>query len=578
MISVSHPSRAGSHKLLGILPRQGVQKRKAAPTPNTKSRLLTPEQITARLALSTSVNALLEVISTQFQGFNETNLGLALFRCGEFRLADADGSALLQQSTVVAQLIAAVRQNTAFLNPKQLAEVIWGLAQIDYAVDVDLMDNLAVQVYNKLASFTAQQLACTLWGFARLGYVPAPRLSRDAHTSLLRNLHYFTPKYVCDMLWSFARMEFRPDDALLQGAQQMVSEHIDDLSLEDLIQFLWSYSQFHFQPNVLILDMVVQRLTQSLHICNPETVVSVFPVLTSLAYIPPSSLVASVVEAVRTKMSQIPFAGLCRFLESLIEQNFHPGANFLLAVEDTLLELTSLLSAEELAQTLKAFSVFNHHTSLPTLRKCAVQIDSQLSLFDIKQLSEILWSYALFSQCTADVWNTITTQFLHIVEQAPGSMDERSLCLIYQVYLLLDALVAGLPGYTVPSKLMVHGWNAWKGHLDRELTSTSQMYLDVDRCLKFAGVACSQKRLTDNGLFVVDFALLQLPKVVIMVNDSKICFGNNFQPHGEVAFKTRLLEAHGLKVISVNYHDWQGRRTDVEKTLYLQSLLKAITR
>ena len=105
----------------------------------------------------------------------------------------------------------------------------------------------------------------------------------------------------------------------------------------------------------------------------------------------------------------------------------------------------------------------------------------------------------------------------------------------------------------------------WRGLVDD--TRTSNFHRDVANTLDRLGENHVVEGATDDGLFRVDCLLADRRVAVEADGPSHFLAGR--APNGKTRLRRRLLEARGLRVVSVPYFEWRRLATDAAKDAYL---------
>ena len=100
--------------------------------------------------------------------------------------------------------------------------------------------------------------------------------------------------------------------------------------------------------------------------------------------------------------------------------------------------------------------------------------------------------------------------------------------------------------------------------------SASDFHRDVANTLDRLGADHVVEGATDDGLFRVDCLLAD--RHVAVEADGPTHFADR-SPTGKTRLRRRLLEARGLRVVSVPYFEWDPLTTDGAKDAYLAGLL-----
>ena len=95
----------------------------------------------------------------------------------------------------------------------------------------------------------------------------------------------------------------------------------------------------------------------------------------------------------------------------------------------------------------------------------------------------------------------------------------------------------------------------------------SDFHRDVANTLDRLGESHVVEGATDDGLFRVDCLLTDRRVAVEADGPSHFLAGR--APNGKTRLRRRLLEARGLRVVSVPYFEWRRLATDAAKDAYL---------
>jgi hypothetical protein len=145
----------------------------------------------------------------------------------------------------------------------------------------------------------------------------------------------------------------------------------------------------------------------------------------------------------------------------------------------------------------------------------------------------------------------------------PGSdFSAEGLAALFQAHL---AELASGRSLDLPAELLARAEEAWRGIVDA--TTNSNFHRDVAHTLDRLGENHVVEGATDDGLFRVDCLLAD--RRVAVEADGPSHYLADRAPTGKTRLRRRLLEARGLRVVSVPYYEWDPLATYAAKDAHL---------
>jgi hypothetical protein len=174
---------------------------------------------------------------------------------------------------------------------------------------------------------------------------------------------------------------------------------------------------------------------------------------------------------------------------------------------------------------------------------------------DPQAVANALWVFAVFDQSPPP-------SIVDVAARLPGSnFSAEELAQIFQAHL---AELASGRSLDLPADLHARAEDAWRGDVDN--TRMSNLHRDVASTLDRLGENHVVEGATDDGLFRVD--CLVADRRVAVEADGPSHFADR-APTGNTRLRRRLLEARGLRVVSVPYFEWDQQTTYGAKDAYL---------
>ncbi|WIA40986.1 hypothetical protein OEZ86_004630 [Tetradesmus obliquus] len=473
------------------------------------------------------------------------------------------------------------------MGPKQLAEVVWALAQLQVVPDVGFLDALAAQILAKLPGFTAEQLASSLGALATLGYVPGTPLLEAAAGALGRNLGLFSPRHACQAMWAFARMEFRPPAALLDAVLQMLSEALPSFTGEQLHQLTWAYAQFGHPPPPQMLQAMLTQAEACIGSLPPASLGPLLGGLIGLGVGPPGGLLAAAAELAVANMGSSGPAALVELLQVYARLKFHPGVTLLHSAAQHIASKLSQASAAAaagsstppahrlpaaaLTSLLQSYATLAYAPPKALLQQLRQQLQPQVAEADPSALASALWCFCLFKDLSPELWNG--AMGLLAQPAVAGGMTPGALSQLYQAYLMICKNPDGASLFTIPPQLILTAWQAFKAAQEAAVAAPpSDLIQDVARCLASLGIPYALNMVSEDGLLALKLALPER-RVAIEVFEAGCFCANQQQPLGETVMRIQLLQACQWQPVTVPYYEWLPLGSDTLKQAYLRSML-----
>ena len=170
-------------------------------------------------------------------------------------------------------------------------------------------------------------------------------------------------------------------------------------------------------------------------------------------------------------------------------------------------------------------------------------------------LWRILWERLLHAfPCDIHKWNAETQ--LHAQQ-------------LYQAYQVAAVERPGLLSAPDPELLAA----ARKSWIDGMVDMSSRLHADVSACLTAMGVAHTNERWCERAERSIDIVIEGAGKKVALEVDGPSHFLQDERQDGSTQLRNRMLAAHGWRVVSVDYREWDEMKTQAQRQEYLRRLL-----
>jgi len=205
---------------------------------------------------------LLATISAHLDEMNLVNLSTALHRLAKLSGNAYSQQAMIQLHNTLPVLLAAVRQallriEESGTGPKSqaLSNITWALATMQ-AVDLPLLQMVAMRACGQLDDFKNFELCQLLWAFAKLGTVDSKLsecckpLFRSAAQIVVRSTEEFSFRGLVMTAWAFATAKHH-DVRLFHAIATRITPLANGANCQELANTAWSFSTAGVQEEQL---------------------------------------------------------------------------------------------------------------------------------------------------------------------------------------------------------------------------------------------------------------------------------------------------------------------------------------
>ena len=205
---------------------------------------------------SRSHKDILSIIKRDLENFDGVNISTAIHRLASFDMTPV----MLEEvrsSVEFRHLVSKLPSKSSTLAIRNIANVLWGFAKLDYRSEnvLDFLCNCLL--YHKLSQGLPQNIANSLWAIALLRYLPNDRVMKAIEFEIQKKIADFTDQNIANCLLSFAKFEdYAPQDATMLCLKRELLAKIDTCSAQALSNSVWGLSKVGASDSTIFKALV----------------------------------------------------------------------------------------------------------------------------------------------------------------------------------------------------------------------------------------------------------------------------------------------------------------------------------
>jgi len=181
-------------------------------------------------------------VNYEIDGFDTVALATAVHRLASLRGAP-NMHEQITQSPEFFKLITGIKERAPELSMRNLANVIWGFARMNYLPPNDVMDVLVREVGPKAESGVAQNISNTCWALSSLQYHPPDAVLSSLANAVRSKMSDFTSQHISNTVLAFAKLEYAIDPDILEALGREALKKLDTFTAQALSNTLWGLSK-----------------------------------------------------------------------------------------------------------------------------------------------------------------------------------------------------------------------------------------------------------------------------------------------------------------------------------------------
>jgi len=185
---------------------------------------------------------ILDIVNYEIDAFDTVALATAVHRLASLRGAP-NLHEQITQSPEFFKLVTTIKSRASELAMRNLANVLWGMARMNYLPSEDIMQTLCREVGAKAETGVAQNVANTLWALSSLQYCPEDVVLKSLANAVRSKIHDFTSQHISNTVLAFAKLEFAIDHDILEALGREALGKIGTFTAQALSNTLWSLSK-----------------------------------------------------------------------------------------------------------------------------------------------------------------------------------------------------------------------------------------------------------------------------------------------------------------------------------------------
>lgn len=238
--SVPYPGGHGGHQAHpGGAGGGGGQHQRHGPPDSAKVRAI---NINKRITQATAAKEILDIVQYELDGFDTVALATAVHRLGSLRGAP-NLHEQITQSPEFFKLMQAIKSRGSEHNVRNIANILWGAAKMNYLPPNDVMEALCAELPGKVEEGVAQNVANTLWALSALSYRPKDKVLAALAAAVRSKIGDFTSQHISNTVLSFAKLEYAIDPEILQALGRAAVDKLPTFTAQALSNTLWGLSK-----------------------------------------------------------------------------------------------------------------------------------------------------------------------------------------------------------------------------------------------------------------------------------------------------------------------------------------------
>lgn len=211
-------------------------------------------QINKRITQAHQAKEILDIVQYEVELFDTVALATAVHRLASLRGAP-NLHEQITRSPEFYKLVQTIKTRAPELHVRNIANILWGLAKMNYLPSKDFMEALCEQLPNKLDQAVAQNVSNTLWALSALSYKPAPKVLDALAKAARAKVHEFTSQHISNTVLAFAKLEYHIDPEILEALGQTALEKLTTFTAQALSNTLWGLSKLGIANGELFLTV-----------------------------------------------------------------------------------------------------------------------------------------------------------------------------------------------------------------------------------------------------------------------------------------------------------------------------------
>ncbi|GMH38678.1 hypothetical protein BSKO_06562 [Bryopsis sp. KO-2023] len=464
-------------------------------------------------------------------------------------------SVLTERAGLIENLVRGVKTWEAMLEPRHVANVIWGFGKLGRRLLMVsspgasfpvVLSGLMQKAEREASGLRAQEISNVIIGLVNLGFkLETSKCLLDRLVSVaLQKADKFNPQEVANFVWAIARIgyKFGTDWSLIIRFEQKFYGWLrkGKVSDQQLSNFVWGLAKLGYENgSVRFYNLVVEEMKGRLHGLTSQGMSNLLWALSKLRYLPSSSALQMITEHVVSRMH--------------------------------------LFRPQHVANVLYAYAIFGEPSE--NLTSAAKSYFAQRGRsFSSQELCNLMWALATLDDLDVETFTgamELAQSKQRLSIENMGGPERRQM---YQCLMHL-CVFCGLASRDVASLMSTKGEKMCRDAYQQgqEQKMVYPIALAVLLTLEKMGLVSQCRYMSEYSPYVVDSAVtVEGVRVAVEVSLPTHYFMNNKgRLKGPRSWAMRILEAQGLVILRVDCTEW-NRLPAKSRVAHLRQKLEMI--
>lgn len=208
-------------------------------------------RINRDITKSNCAKDILSIVQRDLENFDGVNISTAIHRLASFEMTPKMIEEV-KSSREFHQLVSKIPHKSSTLAIRNIANVLWGFAKLQYRSENTLDFVCNCQLYHKISQGLPQNIANSLWAIALLQYSPNDRVMKAIEFEIQKKISDFTDQNIANCLLSFAKFEdYAPQDATIACLKRELLKKIKSFRAQALSNSVWGLSKLEVHDSTV---------------------------------------------------------------------------------------------------------------------------------------------------------------------------------------------------------------------------------------------------------------------------------------------------------------------------------------
>lgn len=334
------------------------------PTDKDEEAPTSRQMLNRKIKMADSLQQVLEVIQSNFEEFDHTNVTHALQKLSKLYTVCFGNTSLWTlegKESAVSEVVqpalklceGLILRHLSEFEPQDVSLCLWSYGLLNHHSDM-ILRLLCSRGTELCRHYKPIDCATSLQGLALLRYHPLAFTSSlvDQALHLLQHYQEWRPRELATLVWSLAKIPHNPGRMVLDAMMDATVWKIDEFKIQELVIITYGYASLKCRSPLYMIK-VTNSLAPYLHLMKPQDVAN--------------------------------------FLLACSRVNFKPGPNLLDPLPTHIMNHLEDYQPREICQVLLALARFNH-VHPPLLEAILDVIPAKVSSFNSLEISIVLYA------------------------------------------------------------------------------------------------------------------------------------------------------------------------------------------